>query len=173
MDFLEMAKKRYSVRKYLPTPVEEEKLLKILEAARVAPTAGNRQPQVLLVIRGEEGLARLRKGANVYGAPLAIMVCGDHDSVWKRRYDGKDHVDVDTTIVTDHIMHQATELGLGTIWVCGFDPAVIKPEFNIPDHIEPVNILGVGYAAPDAAPTERHLSRKPLSETVKYESFQA
>lgn len=81
-------------------------------------------------------------------------------------------VDIDTSIVTDHMMLQATELGLDTLWVCLFKPDVIKMEFNLPEHIVPVNILAIGYAAGQGAPPDRHdRLRKPLSETVSYETF--
>jgi nitroreductase len=171
MEFLEMAKKRFSVRKYLTQPVEDDKLALILEAGRVAPTAANRQPQELIVVRSAEAQAKLKKAANTYGAPLAIIVCGNRATVWKRPFDGKLHHDVDASIVTDHMMMEATELGLGSLWICYFNPELLKSEFNIPDDIEPVNILAIGYAAPDATPTERHSSRKPLTETVHYETY--
>ncbi|MDP4143322.1 MAG: nitroreductase family protein [Bacillota bacterium] len=172
MDFLDLAKKRYSVRKYEDKKVESDKLQKILEAGRVAPTGANAQPQRLIVIQENEGLEKLKKGANVHGAQLAIIVCSDHSSTWKRPFDGKDIADIDASIVTDHMMLQATELGLGSIWVCFFDPAVIKKEFNIPDNIEPVNILGIGYSAAPVASSDRHdKQRKPLENTVFYESL--
>ncbi|KXS42555.1 MAG: nitroreductase [Candidatus Frackibacter sp. T328-2] len=70
------------------------------------------------------------------------------------------------------MMLQATQLGLGTVWICYFEPEVIKEEFNIPENIEPVNILAIGYAAGEAASPDRHdTDRKPLEETVYYESF--
>lgn len=172
MDFLELAKKRYSVRKYESKKVEEEKLLKILEAGRIAPTGANTQPQRIIVIQEKEGLEKLKKGANVYGAPLALIVCVDHGTTWKRPFDGKDIADIDTSIVTDHMMLQATELGLGTVWVCYFDPAVIRKEFNLPDNIEPVNILAIGYGKEDPASPDRHdKARKPLDNTVFYETY--
>lgn len=172
MNFLELAKKRYSVRKFKSDKVEEEKLMKILEAGRVAPTGANIQPQRLIVLREKEGIEKINKAARVYGAPLIIVVCGDHDNVWKRPYDGKKLVDIDTSIVTDHMMLQATELGLGTLWVCYFKPDVIREEFNLPDNIEPVSILAIGYADGEAQPEDRHDKlRKPLIETVFYENY--
>ncbi|KAF1085089.1 FMN reductase (NAD(P)H) [Sporotomaculum syntrophicum] len=171
MSFLELAQKRYSVRKYESKPVEEDKLVKILEAAKVAPTAVNYQPQRLIVVRQPDRLAKLQKAANIYGAPLAIIVCADYNAAWKRPHDNKNFADVDASIVTDHMMLQATELGLGTVWVGHFKPDVIKTEFNLPDQVEPVNILVIGYAAVDSVPTDRHTDRKPLTETVFYETF--
>ncbi|MBC2579424.1 nitroreductase family protein [Clostridium sp. DJ247] len=172
MDFLQLAKKRYSVRKYSTKQVEKEKLLKILEAGRIAPTGANTQPQRIIVIQEKEGLEKLKKGANVYGAPLALIVCADHSTTWKRPFDGKDIADIDVSIVTDHMMLQATELELGTVWVCYFDPVVIRKEFNLPDNVEPVNILAVGYAEDEPASPDRHdKARKPLENTVFYETF--
>jgi len=173
MDFLELAKRRYSVRSFLTKKVEQEKLKIILEAGRVAPTGANMQPQELIVVQESSGLEKLKKAANVYGAPLAIVVCGNKNSVWKRSVDGKNLIDIDTSIVTDHMMLQATELGLGTIWVCYFKPDIIKKEFNLPERIEPINILGIGYASGKGASPDRHdKERKPLNEIVSYEIFQ-
>lgn len=172
MSLLELAKKRYSVRKYEEKKVEEEKLQIILEAGRVAPSAKNNQPTRLIVVRETAGLEKLKKGANVYGAPLVIIVCGDRDAAWVRPYDSKNVVDIDATIVTDHMILQATELGLGTLWVCYFDPAVIRKEFNLPDNIEPVNILAIGYAAGEAKSPDRHDEvRKSLQEIIVHESY--
>ena len=172
MNFLELAKKRFSVRKFQAKKVENEKLLQILEAGRVAPTAANFQPQRIIVVREDAGLAKLKKAANIYEAPLAVIVCADHHAAWKRPFDGKGMVDIDASIVTDHIMMEATDLGLGTVWICYFNPDVLRKEFNIPDHIEPVNILAIGYAAGQIASPDRHdKARKPMQETVFYESF--
>lgn len=172
MDFLELAKKRYSVRNYLDKKVEKEKLEKIIEAAHVAPTAANRQPQRLLVIESEEGISKLKKGANIYNANFAILVCTDRNRVWVRPQDKKEVIDIDASIITDHMMLMATELGLGTLWMTWFDPAVIKKEFNLPSNYEPVNILLIGYAATEPQSPDRHnKTRLPISETVFYESF--
>jgi len=171
MNFIELAKIRYSVRKYDTRPVEENKLEKILEAGRVAPTAVDFQPQRLIVVREQTGLNKVQKAANIYGAPLAIIVCTDYNEAWKRPHDNKNFAEIDATIVTTHMMLQATELGLGTVWVGHFKPDVIKQAFNIPAQVEPVNILVIGYAAGDSVPTERHSERKPLTDTVYYETF--
>lgn len=156
MEFLNLAKQRYSVRDYEKREVEEEKLQRILEAGRIAPTGANRQPQRFIVVRSEEGLSKLKCSANVYGAPLAIIVCADHSVTWKRSYDRKDIADIDASIVTDHMMLEATELGLGSVWICHFNPEKLRINFNIPENIEPVNILTLGYAAGEAASPDRH-----------------
>lgn len=170
MKFIEIAKKRYSVRNYKDQKVEEEKLQKILEAAHVAPTAANLQPVRLLVVQSTEGLAKIGKGANLYGAPLAIIVCADHGKAWVRPFDEKQTTDIDASILTDHMMLQATELGLGSVWICYFNPDVISMELGLPDNLEPVNILAVGYSDGEEANPERHLqTRIPLEELVSYE----
>lgn len=172
MTFLELAKTRYSVRNYETKAVEEEKLQQILEAGRVAPTAGNKQPQRILVVREQDGLEKLRKAANIFNAPMALIICGDHDAVWVRPQDGKHMVEVDASIVTDHMMLKATELGLGTLWMTWFDPTIVKEEFQLPEPIEPVNLLLIGYAAGEPKSPDRHeTERKALNETVFYDTF--
>jgi nitroreductase len=172
MDFIEIAKKRYSVRGYQDKKVEEEKLEKILEAAHVAPTAANLQPIRLIVVQSREGLAKIGKGANLYGAPLAVIVCADHGKAWVRPFDKKQTADIDASILTDHMMLQATELGLGSVWICYFKPDVISREFGLPDDLEPVNILAVGYSDEEAADPERHSqTRIPVEELVSYETI--
>lgn len=172
MDFLEIAKKRYACRSYQSKKVEKEKLDKILEAAHVAPTGANRQPQKLIVIQATEGLAKISKAANIYNAPLAIIVCTDKDKVWTRPFDGKQITDIDASIITDHMMLQAAEIDLASVWICYFKPDVIKEEFHLPDNLEPINILAIGYEAGIPQSPDRHSStRLPLNEIVVYETL--
>ncbi|MFA6308188.1 MAG: nitroreductase family protein [Clostridia bacterium] len=172
MKFLDIAKKRYSCRSYLSKPVENEDLMKILEVGRVAPTGCNRQPQRIIVVQSEEGLNKIKKAANTFGAPMILIVCGDSSVTWKRAYDGKNIVDIDISIVTTHMMLQATELGLGSLWMCSFKPDIIKDEFNIPKNLEPINLLAIGYESGEIASPERHNDlRKPLKDTVSFEKY--
>ena len=150
MEFLELAKKRYSVRAYDDRPVEKEKLDKILEAAHVAPTAANLQPVKLIAVQKKEQLNKLAKAANIYHAPLAIIVCADHEKAWVRPFDQK--------------------LGLGTVWVCYFKPDIVKKEFHLPDNLEPVNILVIGYGKEPEASSERHTAtRIAINDLVSYD----
>lgn len=167
MDFLSLSKKRYSVRKYLSKPVEKEKLDAILSACQAAPTAANLQPHKLIVVKTKEGLSKLEKAANVFGAPLAIIVCADKSKAWTRPFDQKNTSDIDAAIVTDHMMLEATDLGLGSVWICYFKPDVLRSEFNIPDNLEPVNILAIGYADGELQSPDRHSkTRNSITETV-------
>lgn len=172
MNFLEIAKSRYSVRSYQDKKVEQEKLDKILYAAHAAPTAANLQPIRLIVVQEEEGLRKFDNAANIYEAPLAIIVCADHSKAWTRPFDKKNTADIDATILTDHMMMEATDLGLGSVWICYFKPDIIKREFNLPDNLEPINILAIGYAKESAADNDRHTTQRiPLSELIHYEKM--
>lgn len=172
MYFYDLAKSRHSVRAYTDQKVEQEKLNQILETARIAPTAANRQPVRLIVVQEEAGLTKLRDAANCYGAPLAVIVCADHDQAWTRSYDGKNTVQIDATILTDHMMMAAEDLGLGSVWICHFKPEIVREHFNIPVSYEPVNILAIGYPADAASDPERFsTARMPLNELVHYETF--
>lgn len=172
MDFIEIAKKRYSCRSYQDRKVEKEKVDKILEAAHVAPSGHNNQPFKLLVVQEEVGLRKIGLATKDNFAPLAIIVCAEPQAAWVRSYDEKNISDIDAAIVTDHMMLQATELGLASVWVCWFRPDVIRKEFNLPDHLEPVNILMIGYENENnSSPERHHKTRKPLADFVVKESF--
>lgn len=172
MSLLDIAKRRYSVRSYTSQPVEDEKLQKILTAAHVAPTAANLQPVHIIAVRKKDGLNRIAKAANIYHAPLALIVCADKTKAWERPFDNMKTTDIDASILTDHMMLEATELGLGSVWICYFKPDVLRKEFQIPEHLEPINILAVGYTNEAPASSERHsTTRIPLGELVSYDSL--
>jgi nitroreductase len=164
MDFLSLAKKRYACRKYAPAKVEQEKLDIILEAGRVAPTGANRQPQRLIVVRSQEGMERLARCTRDFGAPCAVIVCADTGEAWTRKYDGKTIGDIDASIVTDHMMLAAASLGLDTLWICMFKPEAVREEFRLPEHVEPVNILLIGYGI--GTPADPRPSR-PAAQTAR------
>jgi nitroreductase len=167
VEFLELIRRRYSVRAYKPDPVEEEKLEQILEAARLAPTAANRQPFQLIVIQTEGRREVLRR---IYGRdwfvqpPLIICACGDPSQAWVRR-DGKSYLDVDVAIAMDHLILAATDLGLGTCWIAAFDPVAAREVLELPAGVEPIIFTPLGYPADE--PSEKR--RKPLEELVRYE----
>lgn len=167
MDFLELAEQRYSVRGFAPRPVEQEDVDRILRAAGAAPTAHNNQPQEIIVVRSPEGLEALKRCTEChYDAPLAFLVCYDREKSWKRSYDGRDSGQVDASIVATHMMLEAAQLGVGSTWVMYFIPEAVRAEFGLPDRVEPVAILVMGY--PDAQPSPRHLERRPLADYVSY-----
>ena len=176
MDFLELAQSRWSVRNYDARSVEQEKLDRILEAARLAPTGANRQPQRLFVLCSEEALARVRAATRMaFNAPLVIVVCAKVDEAWHNERetvmrgttcDTYNVAEMDASIVCDHMQLAATEVGLGTLWVRGYDTQSILDAFEFPQGVVPMCILDVGYPAPEAKPSRLHEDRKPLSQTV-------
>lgn len=168
MDFSKLAAERFSVRDFSPVPVEEEKISMILEAAKVAPTAVNFQPQMIYLLRTPSEVARLAAIRPIFGAPLAAIICYDDRISWKNsRADGHDSGEVDAAIVTTHMMLQAWELGIGSCWIGAFDPVQVAEAFGIPAHIHPVAILPLGYPAPGCSPSDRHSVRRPLPDFVK------
>lgn len=172
MDFLELAKERYSVRKFSDKKVEREKLDAILEAGRCAPTAVNYQPQRVLVLESPEALEKLKSCTPChFNAPLALLVCYDRGVSWKRRFDNYDMGAVDVSIVTTQMMLEAASLGLGTTWVGHFNPADVRRVYGLPDYLIPVAILPTGYPAEDAAPAPYHGNKLAREETVFFDSF--
>ncbi|MGC9467301.1 MAG: nitroreductase family protein [Anaerolineae bacterium] len=166
MEFFELIEKRYSVRAYKSDPVEDSKLEKVLQAARLAPTAANRQPIRVIVIETagrEEDLARIYGQRWFAEAPLVLCVCGIEAEAWMRSHDGKNYMDVDAAIVMDHIVLAATALGLGTCWVAAFDPEAAREVLQLPKGVEPIVFTPLGYADD----TPRAKRRKPMSDIVK------
>lgn len=168
MDWMQLIKQRYSVRAYLDRPVPQEAIDAILESARMAPSAVNKQPWKFVVVRSQSAREQLW---NCYdrdwfkSAPLYIVVCGDHDQAWKRPADGKDHCDIDIAIATEHLALAATSLGLGSCWVCNFSAELCKKMLGLSSAWEPMVILPIGYPETDLVPMK---NRKENSEIVSY-----
>ena len=166
-NFDQLATSRYSVRKYKAQPVEAEKMAKILEAGRIAPTAHNNQPQRIRVITEAADLEKMDTCTRCrFGAPAALLVCYDKDAVWVRPFDSANSGEVDASIVVTHLMMQAHDLGLGTCWVMYFDPAKTVEAFALPENIIPVAFLPLGYPADDAEPSPKHAERFPLDDLL-------
>lgn len=167
MEFLKLAKDRYSVRKFCDKKVEKEKLDLILEVGRVAPTAVNYQPQRIFVLDTEEALSKLKACTTYhFHAPLALLICYDKTVSWKRSYDGKDMGEVDVSIVATHMMLEVTNLGLGSTWVGHFDPQKIEEVFELPENIIPVALLPIGYPDETSVPHSNHNKRFDIGVTV-------
>jgi nitroreductase len=165
--FAELAATRYSVRKFEKTPVEQEKIDRLLEVARIAPTACNNQPQRLIVVTAPEKLAFIDESTPCrFEAPLVFVVCYNQDTCWTRSFDGEKSGVVDASIITTHLMLEATDLGLGSVWVMHFDPAKLRELFKLPDNLIPIALLPLGYPAADVEPNPRHLENKPLEDLL-------
>lgn len=169
MQFLELVEKRYSVRSYKPDPVENDKLERVLQAARLAPTAANRQPFQLVVVHTAGRDAELKRIYNrpwFVQSPLVICACGIPDQAWVR-LDGKSYCDIDVAIAMDHLILAATALGLGTCWIAAFDPIAAREVLGLPDGVDPIAFTPLGYPADQPRPKKR----KELGELVKYERW--
>jgi nitroreductase len=174
MNFLELAKNRFSSRSYKPQPVERETIKNVLEAARIAPSAANKQPWHFLVFTRQESL---KKAYQLYHrewfkqSPVVILACAEKQQAWTRAEDNKNHADIDLAIAIDHITLQATELGLATCWICNFFVEKTKQMLNLPQNLEPIALLTLAYPA-DIPDVERHKTqRKKLEEIVSWENF--
>ncbi|MDD8027796.1 MAG: nitroreductase family protein [Acidobacteriota bacterium] len=165
MEFTELIQTRYSVRAYRSDPIEPAKLDRVLEAARLAPTAAGRQPFRILVIptagRTAE-LGRIYPRPWFVQAPLLIAACTMASESWVRR-DGKIYADVDIAIAMDHLILAAANEGLGTCWVAAFDPAAAREVLRLEPGLEPVVFTPLGYAADSPRPKQR----KALGELIR------
>jgi nitroreductase len=171
MDALELMRRRCSVRDFTDQPVTREDLLRVLEAARIAPSACNNQPWRFVVV--DEPALKLRISER-WGAraPVLIVACGDHGASWKR-FDGKDHCDLDLAIAIDHMTLAAAELGLGTCWVCWFDAKAVAEVLGLPEGLEPVALLPLGHPKLLASPQRHGEQRKALEAIVSWNGFPA
>ena len=171
-DFLDLARRRYSLRRFDGRAVDGDDLRRILEAGRLAPTGKNAQPQRILVVSGDEAMARLATATPyTFSAPMALIVCYDRDEAWVSD-DGHAIGEIDATLVLCHMVMEATELGVGSLIVSGYDEATLRRAFEIPDRYGVAACLLLGHPTEAAHPTRRlHDVRKPLDETVFFGSF--
>lgn len=170
MEYSELIAARYSVRAYRPDPVEDEKLQIILEAARLAPTAANRQPIQLVVMHTagrEEQIGQIYRRPWFVQAPLMIAVCAISSQAWVRESDRFNARLIDAAIVADHLILAAANQGLGTCWVAAFNVEAARSVLGLPADAEPVIFIPLGYPADQPGPK----IRKPLAELVRYEHW--
>ncbi len=168
MDFLELVKKRYSVRAYKSAPIEDEKLKYILEAARIAPTGSNQQAFQLVVLHTkgrEEELRRIYDKDWFAQAPVVICACATTGQ-GQSYNEGRSYRNV--AIVMDHLILAATDLGLGTCWVGAFNPDAAREILGLPEDVKPIVFATVGYSDGEAGPKVR----KSIDELVRYEHWQ-
>ena len=154
MSFLELAEERFSVRSFAERPVEQEKIDRILKAAQLAPTAVNYQPQMIYMLKSEEALEKINRLCPcIYGAPMVFLICSDERKTWKSQTErGYSSGEMDCSIVCTHMMLEAWEQGIGTVWVRLFDAKAVAKAFGLPKYIRPVCLLPAGYATEDCVP---------------------
>lgn len=169
MDFLNFAHERYSCRSFTNQPVEQEKIDKIIEAGRVAPTAVNYQPAKIWVFQSPEALEKLRQTTPfpfVKQASVVFVVGGDPNQAWVRHFDEKNFVDVDSSIIATHMMLEIQDLGLGTTWVGHFDADKLAALFPEMQGYNLTAMFPVGYPAENAKPANTHTIYKPLDKMI-------
>ena len=168
MDFEEVIKNRQSTRMFSNRKVEKEKLDKILEAGRIAPTAKNNQPIKIYVVNSQDGIEKIDKATMCrYGAQTVLIVCGNKDEAFINSK-GHSSYEVDASICATHMMLEATNLGVDNIWVALFDEEILRSEFNIPSNIIPVCLLPIGYKDENCMPSPRHNIRKSIEDLAQF-----
>lgn len=171
MDFEQLILKRYSCRHYSDQAIEEQLLAKVLEAARLAPTAANRQPFQIILIKTEgqdEELLKIYPKEWFVQPPLVLCICSLPETGWRRKkYDDQSYAVVDAAIVVDHITLQAADLGLGTCWIGDFNPQAARDFLKLPNEVDPVAFTPLGY--PLDYPTPK--KRKELQDLVRYDTW--
>lgn len=169
--FKDLVDSRYSCRNYKPDIVDRDDILRIIETARMAPSACNRQPWEFIVVEDRDTrhriLAESRECFKV--APVLLVACGRHEEAWHRSSDNKDHTDIDVAIAVEHMCMAAASLDLATCWICSFDTEATREALSIPDGIEPIAILPIGHPADNEIVPQK--KRKPISEIVKWEKY--
>lgn len=167
MDFIKMAKDRFSTRRFSDKEVSKEIESLIIETARVAPTSHNSQGFRLYVIHSDKR-DEVFEGAVVHNfkAPLNIVVVADYEETFKRPIDGFDFAETDAAIVATHIMFAAESLGLQSCWVCNFDPIKLGKNLNLSEHEKALNIMEIGYIAEKGTPSLLHQKRKTIEEIL-------
>lgn len=167
MEFDKVIRKRTATRSFKNANVSDSKIKEILEAGRVAPTAKNKQPQLVLVAKSKEALEKIDKLTNFrYNAPVVLIVCSDRDIAFENR-ENTCYI-IDATIVATHMMLETTNQGLDNIWIEMFDKEQLKKEFNLDGNIEPICLLPIGYKTDSYQESPMHNVRKQLEETVRY-----
>ena len=170
MGVFEIIRKRRSIRLYEEKPVEQEKLNRVLEAGRLAPSADNCQPWRFIVAINDEVKEKLRASYDeewFVSAPVIIIGCAVPKEAWVRM-DGQEYWMVDVAIAMQNMILVATELGLGTCWIADFDEEAARKALKLPQSVRIVAMTPLGYPAEEKRPVR---NRKSLSEIVHYDSW--
>lgn len=167
MEFLELAKKRYSCRQLSEKKVEQDKIEKILQAAQAAPTAVNKQPIHIWVMESKKAQEVVSRATScTFNASLFFVIGTKKEEAWVREYDQQNFGDVDAAIVATHMMLEIEDLGLSTTWVGHFDPQPLKETYPVMKEYNLIALFPTGYASKEAIPSLRHTVRKDLKEIV-------
>ena len=167
--FLELAQSRFSVRTFDQRPVEQEKIDALLKVVQMAPTAENKQPQKVYIIRGDENRKKLKTVTKyAFNAPMYFLICCDKNKVWKHKTEDYYSTEIDGTISATHVILEAHDLGLGSVVVRSFETEKIKEAFGIPENMIPVALLPIGYPKEGTKPSKLHFKKNDIKEFAEY-----
>lgn len=170
IDFLELVKKRFSVRNYDPLRMVPEKELNvILEAGRLAPSAANRQPWKFWVVQSSEMLEKVRNcypGEWLKKAPQILIVTGDRKSAWVRKSDSYNAIETDLTIAMTHMVLAAASIGVATCWIAAFNPLELRKVLGLSGDEDVYALTPLGYSAEGVLPGVKE--RKAFDEVVRF-----
>jgi len=168
MNFNDLARERYSCRKLAAKPVEQEKLDAIVEAGLLAPTACNKQPYKIWIVKSPDAVKTLHEVTPfTFGAEVFFVIGAKRDEAWVRPFDNANFADVDATIVATHMMLAITDQGLATTWVGYFDAPKLQSLVPEMQGYDLVAIFPVGYADTSAKPADMHASRRSAAAATK------
>lgn len=170
MDFLSLAKNRFSARKFVSGTIPQEDIDKIIEAGLCAPTAVNFQPFKIWAFESAEAKEKLlscTKMKFIEPAPVIFAVGANAGSAWVRPFDKKNFADIDAAIVATQMMLAIHDLGYGSTWIGHFDADSLKKLFPEMDGYEMIALLPVGIMAENCVPSDRHTISKSRDELVK------
>lgn len=172
MKFNDLAKNRFSCRSYTNKKVENDKLVQIIDTARIAPSANNKQPWYFIVVQEDKTL--LNKVYKTYArewlqtAPAIIIAFANKNEAWVRKTDQKNHSEIDAAIAIDHITLAATDTGLTTCWICNFDTQAIINIFNLSPEYVPIALIPIGYCDKKPNLNRFENKRKKIEEIAKF-----
>ena len=165
MNFEDVIRKRFSTRSFKDEKISREQLDKILEAGRIAPTAKNNQPQKIYVIESVDALNKINECSPcIYGAKTVLLVCSNKDLAFHK--ENYSTYEMDATICATHMILEATNVGVDSVWVEMFDNDKVKNLFGIKE--EPICLIPLGFRTDDYVPSIMHSMRKDINEIVEY-----
>lgn len=167
MDFVTLAKERFSCRKFSNKPVEQEKIDSIIDVALLSPTGLNKQPFKIFCLKADSADKLKKATPFTYGAPLFLIIGADEKQSYVRPFDNKNFAEIDTTIVATHMMLEVHNIGLGTTWIGHFDEKVLKEEFPQMKDYSIVAIFPIGYPADDVEINPMHNLSKSKNEILE------
>ena len=170
LDVFEAVRTRRSIRRYKDTPVETEKLMRILEAARLSPSASNNQPWHFIAETDKAAREKLFPAYNrdwFVNAPVIIVACATPSKGWSRQ-DGEEYWKVDVAIAMQNMVLVAHDLGLGTCWIAAFKEEIVKQALGIPKEVRLVAMTPLGYPAEQKGPVAE---REPMEEIVHFDNW--